>query len=233
MNVSLIIITKITTGKCKRQRIWTAQTPRTTFSCLFERFSWDINVRQEELLKLQRFRFRLHIRNIRKIWDNLRFPDRPNLFCKHRVMLSAGRAPAGQSSNFAIYDSSYEVGGQICIGSGGGKGGPSPAERSILATPSSELREPMQKPWKSDREKRLKLLGNFFVGFFGCYWGCYWCWSREDITKIDIVHSTVLRAAMTDFIFPKADNISRMSSQRSVFFEGFLAATDPSIQSIN
>ena len=109
-----------------------------------------------------------------------------------------------------------------------GKGDlPPPAERSICGTPFSELREPMKKPWKSDREKRLKFRGNFFVGFFGCYWGCYWCWSREDITKIDIVHSTVLRAAMTDFIFPKADNISRMDFQRSVFFEGFLDATDP------
>ena len=47
------------------------------------------------------------------------------------------------------------------------------------------------------------------------------------------MHSTVLRAAMTDFIFPKADIISRMGSQLSVFFEGFLDATDPSIQSIN
>ena len=48
-----------------------------------------------------------------------------------------------------------------------------------------------------------------------------------------ILDSTVLRAPTTDFIFPKADNTSRMSSQRSLFFEGFLDATDPSIQSIN
>ena len=99
--------------------------------------------------------------------------------------------------------------------------GTPPAERSILGPPFSELREPMKKSWKSGREKSLKLFTKKNVGFFGCYWGCYWCWSREDITKIDIVHSTVLRAAMTDFIFPKADNISRMSSELSVFFEGF------------
>ena len=86
MSVSLIIIMlKIRSGRGKKQRIWTALITPTTFSCLFECFSWEKNVAHQELLNLQRFGFRLHIRNIRKIWDNLRFPDRPNSFCKHYV----------------------------------------------------------------------------------------------------------------------------------------------------
>ena len=107
MNVSIIIIiiTKIRSGKCKNQRIWTALTLPTTFSCLFERFSWEKNVGQEELLNLQRFGFRLHIRNIRKIWDNLRFPDRPNSLWKHYVSCFRPAVPPRVNLVFSLVQS--------------------------------------------------------------------------------------------------------------------------------
>ena len=79
-------------------------------------------------------------------------------------------------------------------------------------------------------EKHWQILTVFFIGIFRAP---ELHSSSKAIVKIMILDSTVLRAAMTDFIFPKAGNIFRMSSQRSVFFEGFLDATDPSIQSIN
>ena len=56
-------------------------------------------------------------------------------------------------------------------------------------------------------------------------------WIGTDICGPTSAPTMLPRAGSS--IFPKADNISRMSSQRSVFFEGFLDATDPSIQSIN
>ena len=104
MSVWLIIIItlKITTGKCKKQRIWTAQTPRTTFSCLFERFSWRINLQRTSFERIQRFGFRLHIRNSARFETISDFQMDQTQSVNNTCHAFAGRAPVSQSRDLSI-----------------------------------------------------------------------------------------------------------------------------------